>query len=242
MMDRAMLLPLALALALAATFQPDASQGGAARGTDSGAAKRMIECVVAVVNQRPILLSELEFEARVALIGQGGIEAADAPSRALDLSPALDYLIGQLLAQAEAERLQVYAVADEEVQERLSAFAAALGSAAALERFLARHEVNEGYLAAILRRELRVERYLDGRARPASRPSEEAMRAWYSTHRAELGDRPFAEVKETVRLRLSRERYEEYVRKHLEDLQTRGEIRRLCPLPSRGGDAGEAEE
>jgi len=133
---------LALALLLAAPAPETAP-----------APRTVLERVVAVVRNpanaapRPLTLTRLDEEARVALVSQGAQQAAfvtlDAPAR----RALLRWLVDQWL------------VADE----------------ATYRRFLGTTELPEEELQAILARGLRVQRFLDSRLARSARVSEEEV-------------------------------------------------------------------
>jgi hypothetical protein len=212
-------------------------------------ATRLLDQVVAVIGSKPLLLSELELEARVALISQGGTKAAWAPLDSEVLAAALDHAIGKRLAQAEAERLQVFAPDEAEVRASLNAFASRLGSEQAFRRFLEIHQVSEAQLAALFRRDLRVARYLEGRVRISSRVSEDEVRTRYLENPEAYGSQPFAAVRDVIRAQITREKRESLTRQHLDELLARSDVRVLAsfarkraaapPAPSSDGGVEE---
>ena len=110
---------------------------------------RVVERIVAVVDGRPLLLSELEAARRVT-----GDDAA----------PALEALIEELIMFAEASRLPQAALAPAE-------------EASALERLRARAPgfTDEGALRRMARRQATILKYVDFRFRPQVRVTDEAV-------------------------------------------------------------------
>ena len=206
--------------------------------------RRLVDRVVAVVNREPLLLSQLELEARVTLISQGATSAATSELTETDLASALDYAIGQRLANTEAERLQVFAADDEEVLRALASLASRFASPADFRTFLSAREASEEQLAAIVRRQLRVTRYLDSRVKVAARVSEEELKRYFQDHPADFDGQAFPQVRESIRTALVRDRYRVLAKKQLDDLRARAEVRVLArfeaskPKPTASGPGG----
>jgi hypothetical protein len=212
--------PIALLLLLAGA--------NAAEPTDTSASGLVIDRTVAVVHRQPLLLSELELEARVAFIQQGAVEAASAALTEEDLARTLDYVIGQKLAYEEAERLQVFEVADPDVATALRAFVARFPNEQAYRGFLLQQEASEDQLAAILRRDLRVARFVESKVKLSARVAEEDLRSWYDAHASELGGQTYAQAREAIRARLTRDRYRTLAGRLLGELRGRAEVRLLA--------------
>ncbi|MBI5547144.1 MAG: hypothetical protein HY901_24960, partial [Deltaproteobacteria bacterium] len=203
----------------------------AASAPDAGThGPQVIDRIVAIVERRPLLLSELEFEARIALIQQGGTGAATAPLTDEDLAAALEWAIGQRLALAEAERLQVFDVEESEVTKALKAFQARFASDKQLLAFLDSQEATQEQLAAVLLRELRVSRFLDSKVKLSARASEEELRRYYAGHVQELGGRPYEQVRDSIKAQLTRERYVVLAGKQLDELRARADVRTVAPF------------
>ncbi len=182
--------------------------------------RQLVEEVVATVDTRAILLSEFEVEARLMRARARGAATLGEPMGPLEMRTALDQVVNRLLVFAEAERLQVYEVRGPDVEAARGALVESLGSDA-LEQFLSRWEVDERTLADLLRREIRVQRYLEGRFRLAARPKENEVLAFLSgrgrTHPSE------AEVAE-ARLVLGRERFGQLVDAYVRDIRRRAKV------------------
>jgi hypothetical protein len=144
---------LALGLALGA---------GAARAEE-------LDRVVAVVRGRAaeephvLTLSRVEEETRIALVSRGGLRAATEPLDGAALRAGLDWLVGQTLLAEEAARLRVFDVSAALSQAELARFRARFASPADYDLFLARLDLPEPELEAILRRTLRVALYVESK-------------------------------------------------------------------------------
>jgi hypothetical protein len=130
---------------------------------------RIREEVVALVRgpgapqPRVLTLTRLEEEARIALVSRGASAAADAPLDGDALRAALEWLVDQTLLGDEATRLEVLDVDPAEVAGELQRFRQRFADEVAYRAFLDRIELTEEELAAILRRTLRVARYVESR-------------------------------------------------------------------------------
>lgn len=201
---------------------------------------RVVEQIVAVVRNpagaqpRPVMLTRLAQEARVALVGQGALEAATAPLDDAALRAALRWLVDQLLVADEAARLQVDEVAREEIQAAVRHFRERFPAEAAFRRFLEAADLSEEELAVALARDLKVQRYLESRVGRGARVSDEELARHLAGQGATL-ESPAA--REAVRARLSAERAQAQVRQLVADLRARADVRVLVPALAPKEDA-----
>jgi hypothetical protein len=216
------------ALLAACLLAPAAS---AAEGRDP----RIVEQVVAVVRApastqpRVITLTRLEEEARIALVSRGATAAAQAELDAPALRAGLEWLIDQTLLLDEVVRLQVFEVDRAEVMEELRAFQSRFASGEAYRAFLARWDITEEELLVVLRRMLRVQRYLDSRVSGAARVREAELDRYLQEQgiEARAGDRERAAVRSGARSRLTQERLRREVKALVDELRSRSTIRVL---------------
>jgi hypothetical protein len=210
---------LGFALLLAATPIAPPSSGGT-----------VIERVVAVMRNpasaapRPLTLTRLDEEARIALVSQGATPAAFAPLDGAARRAALRWVIDQWLVADEALRLKVDEAPREEVEAALQAFRQRFPDPASYRRFLATSEVPEEELQAILARGVRVQRFLDSRLGRSGRVSEDDV------SRALAGKgvaSPAPGEREAARARIAAERAQGQVKQILADLRSRADIRVL---------------
>jgi hypothetical protein len=171
---------------------------------------RVVERIVAVVRNpagaapRPITLTKLTEEARIALVGQGAMLAATAPLDAPALAAALRLLVDEWLVADEATRLKVDELPREQVLAALRRFQARFPDRAGYQAFLATVELTEEELEVTLARGLKVQRYLESRVgSPEASP---------------LGA-----------TRLPQDSFEVRVRQHLDELRGRADVRVLVP-------------
>jgi hypothetical protein len=214
---------LLVALALLLSAPP---QGGA---PDQG---QVVERVVAVVRNpasaapRPLTLTRLDEEARVALVSRGALEAAFVPLDTPARRALLRWVIDQWLVADEATRLKVDEVPREEVQKALAAFRGRFPDEATYRRFLATTELAEDDLQAILARGLRVQRFLDARLGRGARIPEEEVTRWLAGQGTMA---PSAAERDAARARLAAERAQAQARQVLADLRSRADVRVLVP-------------
>jgi hypothetical protein len=225
---------LTILLVTTLSAAPGAAPGAGAPGEGGApapAAGRVVEQIVALVRNpaagppRPITLTRLVEEARVALVGQGGLEAATAPLDPPALRAALRWLVDQLLVADEAARLGVDEVGADELAGELRRFRERFADAAAYRRFLETAELTEDELSVVLARGLRVRRYLESRVGRSARVGEEELTRALA-ERGLTAEAPGA--REAVRARLRDEKAAAQVRQILADLRGRADVRVLA--------------
>lgn len=211
-----------------------ARAGAPTPGPDAAAAApagRVVEQIVAVVRNpaagapRPITLTRLVEEARVALVGQGALEAATAPLDPAALRAALRWLVDQWLVAEEAARLGVDEVARDELAGEQERFRGRFPDAAAYQRFLEAADLSEEEVAVTLARGLRVQRYLDSRVGRSARVGDDEL-ARALAARGLAAEAPGA--REAVRAKLRDDKAAAQVRQILADLRTRADVRILA--------------
>lgn len=209
----------------------------AAAGVDAPDGGSVVDEVVAVVATRGreahvITRSKVAEEGRIALVSRGGIEAATGVLDGAVLRASLDWYVDQLLLHEEATRLQVFEVDREAALAELARFKAEFRSPQDFKGFLFEIDATEEELAAILRRSLRVRRYLESRL-GRIRPSPREIEAWYAAHVSDYGGRPLAEVTDEISARLASGRADTETKALLADLRGRADIRVLVDLGAR---------
>jgi hypothetical protein len=193
----ALVLGATLALAAAAP-----SPGGA----------QTVERIVAVVDDRPLLLTELK--AHQAVTG-------------LPEDEALEAAIDERLMHAEAARIpQAEVPAD--------------GEAKALSLLLEtrpglRTEVSEAELRRLLRRQLTILNYVEFRFRPQVRVAdEEVRRVWEEEQAGRPAGPALEDEQDAIRARLERRALDERVEAWVKELRARADVRYVPPPPPLG--------
>jgi len=212
---------LALALLLAAPAPETAP-----------APRTVLERVVAVVRNpanaapRPLTLTRLDEEARVALVSQGAQQAAfvtlDAPAR----RALLRWLVDQWLVADEAVRLRVDEVPAEDLKWAMSGFRLRFADEATYRRFLGTTELPEEELQAILARGLRVQRFLDSRLGRSAKVTDDEVTRWLAGQGVVA---PTPTERDAARSRLVGDRMEALVKQLLVELRARADVRILAP-------------
>ncbi len=197
----------------------------------------VVDEVVAVVGTRAgearvITLSTVAEEGRIALVSRGGTEAAFAPLAGAVLRASLDWYVDQLLLHEEAVRLQVFEVDSAAVQAELARFRKEFRRPGDFQAFLYAIDATEEELSAILRRTLRVRRYLESRlGRLRASPAE--VEAWYRANPEAVAGRSLDEVSDDIAARLATARADAETRALLAELRSRADIRILVDLGAR---------
>ncbi len=188
----------------------------------------VVEEIVVSVGSRFLTRSDLEVEARVALVMGGGEAGAHSAIGEETVASVLDYLVNQLLIIEEVERLQVFEVDAKDIASEYERFVSSFPSQAELEAFLDALGVGPERLAAIFRRNLRVQRFLESRMRLAVRVEEDEVVAFYIDNSERFPGRSLDDMRDTIRARLFRERFDEAIRDLIDDLRGRSDVRVLA--------------
>jgi hypothetical protein len=192
----------------------------------------VIDRAVAMVDGRVLTLSELEFEARVALVQAGGVEAATASLDDDIRVRALDVAIGQRLEVNEADKLQIYPLEEGEVETAIGRFQSRFPGPVELDQFHARHEADLQQLSTVLARGLRAAKILDGKLRLKAQVTDLEVRRYYDEHGAELGGSSYEDLRPAIRQRLIAERFKRLVAAELQQLRRSADVRLIAPFAS----------
>lgn len=207
---------------------PTAQHQGGHRSAPPG---KVFDKVAAVIDQTPILLSELDLEARVTLIRQGGVRAAVVADLGLDvLKEMLGHVINQRLGEREANRLQTVRISAESQLEAYEEFVRQIGGEAAFQDFLQAHEASAQRVMTILERDLKVTQFLADKISMSARISEADARDFYDADPQRFGTRPFEDVRSAIIAMLTRDKVKELSAQFFEELKERAEIRVLPPF------------
>lgn len=176
-----------------------------ALSTASHAERRVIDRIVAVVDDEAIFESDVETAIRQTMIQRGQTNVAPSEHDTLFMD-ALDILINDRLVIAQANRLGIdvpFSDVEAEVNKALDENRRALGGDAAFEAQLAAEgltleELKKMYRVQIKNRML-VERVLrKDMARERAEPTEAELRALFEEHKSELPQRPEVAHLQTV--------------------------------------------
>lgn len=194
-----------LLVAAAAVFGPSPSSA------------ELLDRILAVVDERPLLLSSVRAVEEV---------------RGLDRGEALEETIDERLMFQEAGRLPQAEVSEEEEEEALRAL---VGAQPGLDE-----RVPTPALRRLLRRQLAILKYIDFRFQPQIRITEEALReAWNEDFRGQPEGPPFEEAAPALRARLERRELDQRIENWVRDLRGRAEVRYVegpgSPPPATAG-------
>lgn len=189
-------------------------------GTPAGRAADLVDRIVAVVDERTLLLSSLRALEEV---------------RGLERGPALAEAIDERLMFQEAARLPQTEVTGEEEEAALRSL---LETRPEVET-----RVPPADLRRLLRRQLAILKYIDFRFRPQIRITEDALReAWNEDFQGAPQGPPFEEAVPELRARLEREELDRRIESWVTDLRKRAEVRYVegPGSPPPGGPDGTA--
>lgn len=218
-----------LTVAPAAALAQGAQGGRVSTEPPQPPRSRLIDQVVAIIEGQVLTRSELEFETRVALVQQGGLQAAFAPLDDEALKGGLELAMDLRLQVLSADRLEAFPAEQEEVEARVTGFRQLFESSEAFHAFLARSGADLKLLTEVLERRVRAERILDSRIRPRVQVSEAEVLRYYQKH-ASAYPEGFAAVKGQLQAQLRKERYAELVASELAGLRKAAQIRRVAPF------------
>jgi hypothetical protein len=163
----------------------------------------VVERILAVVDGRPLLLSEVEVLERV---------------RAVDRAAALEAAIDERLMYQDASRSPQAALSAAEAQAALDSVVARMGPAAS--------EVGRGELATLARREAIILKYVHLRFLPQVRIDDEAVRRAYEAETAGLGTPPsYEEAAPGLRKRLADRDLDERIEGWVRELRSSADVR-----------------
>jgi hypothetical protein len=185
------------ALALVLAFVPAAAAAQAPLRTE------VVERIVAVVDERPLLLSDVR-----ALQAVRGLAEDTAREAAID----------ERLMHLEAARLPQADVSPEEESEALGLLVE--------KRPDLRGQVPEPDLRRLLRRQIAILKYVEFRFRPQVRVSDEQVRkAWEEEQAGRPAGPAFEDEQDELRARLERRALDERIEAWVRELRQRADVR-----------------
>ena len=167
----------------------------------SSAGAEVIERILAVVDGRPVTLSEVRLLARV---------------RGEEPKAALEVLIDERLMFREASRLSQAAVTREDEERALTDLRGKLGSA---------EQEPEDELRRLARRELTILKYIEFRFRPQVRVDDETVKREYAARHGKTAEGPLSPVAEALRAELLERALTAKIEAWIRDLRSEAEIR-----------------
>ena len=169
-----------------------------------------VERIVAVVDERPLLWSDVRALAAV---------------RGLAEEPAREAAIDERLMHVEAARLPQADVSPEEEDRALALLVE--------KRPALRGEVKEPDLRRLLRRQIAILKYVEFRFRPQVRVSDaEVRKAWDDEQAGRAAGPAFEDEQEQLRARLERRALDERIEAWVRELRQRADVRYVGGPPA----------
>jgi hypothetical protein len=184
-------------------------------------AGEVIDRIMAVVLQQPILLSDVNAALSLKLIEV-------PPGTGDPVALVLDRLIERTLILGEVDRYQPPEPATPEIDSRLKQIEERVGSPEALNHLMAATGMTPERLRQYVRDDLRLTTYLNQRFGTSSQPSDAELQAYYREHAAEFTTngqlQPFDAVAPAIRERLTQARRATMVSDWTASLRRRADV------------------
>jgi hypothetical protein len=180
-----------------------------AQDATSPARVETVERVVAVVDERPLLLSDVRTLGAVRGLGE---------------EAAREAAIDERLMHAEAARLPQAEVTPEEEEQAVLRLLAG--------RPALRDTVPEPDLRRLMRRQIGIFKYVEFRFRPQLRVGDDEVRkAWEEEQAGRPAGPAFEDEQEKLRARLERRALDERIEAWVKELRARSDVRYVPPPP-----------
>ena len=174
---------------------------------------------------RVITLTRLKEEARIALVSRGAVAAASAPLDSDTLRATLEWLVDQTLLGDEVARLQVFEVDNRSLDAELRRFRERFANPGEYQAFLARLDLDEADVAAVLRRTLRVQQYVQSRITGGGGIGDKEAQDWIAAHPERVRDLEPSAAQRDARIALEEEHAARQVKALVADLRARSDLR-----------------
>ncbi|MFA6033941.1 MAG: hypothetical protein WC889_13660, partial [Myxococcota bacterium] len=174
-----------------------------------------------------ITLSDLERQARIIAVNRDGLQGLSALSNPSFIVSMMDFLINQLLVIQEMRKLgaTTQGLGEEDAVAELRKFRAHFSDETSYRSFLAGADLKEETIKEIVLRNMRVERFLDRKARQGVEIPVEDAEAFFNGNRSIFPQKTFAEAEAGVKEVMFRQRAEKFAKDYLQDLRSRYEVR-----------------
>lgn len=184
--------------------------------------EELVDRVVAVVDEDPILLSDVRRAIELGLVERRPEESREALERRV-----LDGLIAQRLRLHEVERHGTGAPPADAVEAQLEQIRASFADRAAYEASLRRLGLTEETLRVLVGRQLRLLIYVEERLGPRVFVDSDEIRAYYDDRLVpELGEPPppFDDVRDDIRALLREERLNQEIEAWTAELRAEADV------------------
>jgi hypothetical protein len=190
---------------------------------------QVLDRVVAIIEGQVLTQSELEFEARIALVERGAVLALDEPLDDEVLRSVLELVIAHRLLVLSADRLEAFTAEQADVGQRLAKFRKNFGSEEAFQAFLARSGADVNQLTEVLKRNVRVRRIIESRVRLRAQPSEDDLKRYFEQRASDYPE-GFEAAKGRLRDKLRQEREKALAEDELAQVRASAQVRRVAPF------------
>ncbi len=189
----------AIVVALCVALGAALGQAGAAR------AQAVVDGVVAVAGERPLMLSDVQFEAEIQRVMREGARQVNLGPSVADAA-VLELLIDRslLLQESTAEVINV----DEEVSRRLEDFLDRFDRVEDLTRWLGRWKIGTSELTAHFAEEMRARTYAELRLLSSTRVSDRELEQGFDAEDERWQGVAEEEARETLRYEMWHGRYD----------------------------------
>ncbi len=215
-----------------------AAQTGGETPAEGPAPAELVDRIVAVVDEDPILASDLD-----RAIGLGLVSPESGESEMAFRRRALDLLLEERLRAHEVDRFGFTEISLTEVEEALGALKSAFASERAFEGRLAELGLSIDDVRQIVARQIMVLTYVDERLGPRVFVSLDDIRGYYDSVLTPEMERtggvlpPLAEVREQIRRVLREERLNSEIERWTRELRLEADIEDYFePMAEAAGD------
>jgi hypothetical protein len=205
---------------------------------------QVVDRMVAVVNKRVILESELDQATRVEFLLQAKSIESQVPA---DRAAVLERLIDRSLLDQQIVNPSMLDPAPEELAEKIKEIREGIPGAAANERWnaiLAGHGLTSQDVEEQLTSQFRILRFIDLRFRGLVRVDKDAIAAYYQerflpeVRKRNVSEPKLAEVSNKIEQILAEQRIDELLNNWLKTLRAQAHIERMLPAaPKNAGTA-----
>ncbi len=179
-----------------------------------------------------VLLSDVDLRARMRLAGQRTGEIHLGPLPAPLLVATLDELLGEALIAREAERVQLASPTERDVRDERRRLEGLAGGAARLTSLTDALGVDDEEIDAMARRRAMVKVFLEANLQGAATIDDAQIDRIYQSGEHPFQGQELEDVREPMRVWLTRRALENSVRRWVEVLRARTTIRVLAPYGS----------
>lgn len=185
----------------------------------------VVDRVAAVLDRQVLTVSEISQMVELRFFPREAKQSTDEYRRAV-----LEALIAQALRFRDVERFGAQDIPKDSIEARLHEIAARFSSPAEFEAAVARAELTDDEVRALVKRQLQVEAYIQERFAPMIFVSTEEIETYYggpwAAQRRARGLRvpPLNEVREEIRALLKSSRLTEEIEKWTTQLRARANV------------------